>query len=187
MKPILFLVLATPFTAQADKILVDDKFFVDYEGFVTQVINEPSYTLGSPISGRLIVDLATAGDDCCPGDPNATAFGNANDFITGFLLPSEDFPPGDIIGWHNASRGVAEDFFNVVDGQGIDEFNLRRLTITASGYNLFNDGAPHGFEATDDDAVSFFGELSTRIKGELAGLMQFSIERLSVRPQKCFK
>jgi hypothetical protein len=106
---------------------VDDKFFVDYEGVITRRITGAGHEVGSAVSGRLLIDLTKAGDDAYPDDPNQTAFGNENDFITGFIAPSDDWPPSDVVGWLNGRDG-GSDFFNLVDGQGADEFNFRRLT-----------------------------------------------------------
>jgi hypothetical protein len=185
MRALVAILLVLPIAAQAGKI------FVDYDGTVEFVGGSPpGYALGDRIAGRLIIDADLAGPDLLPDDPISGRYGAipfpaaSGQFVTGYWPPSVGSRDVDNFGIDD-NPGQVRDFFVLEDAQDDPVDGLRRLALELSLRHIASgDDINQSFAVESDDpnrGQHMFGFLVWA-----GNQIQFALNKLSMRPEKCF-
>jgi hypothetical protein len=195
-KSIVAALVCLPFTANAEKLLVEYAGTVSSIELGSSLAEIPPYSIGDSITGSLIIDIALAPTDAIAGDRRVGRY-EGDDSGLDFILGTRH-PPGlraatDFVvvydDWEWPSTGgPVEDGIVINDSSfGTDgDFNM---LLGMQRPNLFG-------QLFSDDALSqsFVVERAVGTKlwgfiehgfGELWNMVNFTLDRLSVRPGVC--
>jgi hypothetical protein len=166
--------------------------FVDYEGVVLYLKNDPptSYGVGDRFAGRLTIDTVLAGPDREPEDSNYGFYGTyAVDFVTGYLPFSDGVT--DRVGVRHDTASLdyfGLDSFIVADSRNAGRADEHQLIIAAFDREIVNDdGIVQSFELRPSSNHSD-RSLSAALQWGFSAVQEVavSLTRLSVRPASCF-
>jgi hypothetical protein len=195
-KSIVAALFCLPFTANAEKLVVE------YTGTVSSIergsslAETPPYSIGDAIAGSLIIDIALAPLDLVSDDRRVGRYsgdGTALDFILGAQHPSGLRAAGDFVvvydDWEWPSTGgPLEDGIVINDSSfGTDgDFNM---LLGMQRPNLFgqlfsDDSLSQSFVIEREAGTNLWGFIE-RGFGELWNIVNFTLDRLSVRPGVC--
>jgi hypothetical protein len=184
----------------ADYPIPASSLVIDYEGTVFEVsdgvADYADYAVGDGIAGRLVVDLSAGVDS--RSAPNRRSYLSSSDpsgFVRGFWIPGGDGEDGVFIANDLLREGDDRpvDIFSVSDeyivtggsGDGAMVFSLN-----ATLYDFLDSvDIDQSFEVTAADFDQPQEDLSGFIRFSSIGpfpLVKFALERLTVKPGRCF-
>jgi hypothetical protein len=175
-----------------------ETLLVEYQGTVSSVdqgleADAPGHAVGDSITGSLLIDLTLAPPDAVAGDPSIGRYGSPGiDFILGPRPPNAP-GTGDLLlvydDWAGSPDGLAPyDGFLVRDQSiGVDgNFNLvlgmQRPNLL--GQLFADDSLAQSFDLQPDPGTNFWGFIE-RGFGELWSVVNFTLDRFSVKPGAC--
>ena len=187
--------LCMPFAANAGKLVVDYAGVVSSVERASSLAETPPYSVGDPITGRLIIDTELAPADRLASDPSVGRYYGGSpslDFILGAPHPSGNASSDLFVvynDWEPPSTGAPrEDGIIINDSSGsVDgEFNLllgfRRPNPL--GQVLADDSLLQSFVVEQEPGTNLWGYIE-RGFGEFRNVVDFTLERLSVGPLVC--
>jgi hypothetical protein len=195
-KSIVAALFCLPFTANAETLLVE------YTGTVSSIergsslAEVPPYSIGDSIAGSLIIDTTLASTDDV-GDDNRVgryyAGGSGLDFILGAEHPPGRRGPDDFVvvydDWEWPDTGdPREDGIVINDSSfGADgDFNmllgLQRPNLL--GQLFSDDSLSQSFVVEREEGTKLWGFIESGF-GELWSMVNFTLDRLSVKPGVC--
>ena len=187
--------LCVSFAANAGKLVVDYSGVVSSIDRASSLADTPPYSVGEPVTGRLIIDTAFAPTDRVASDPTIGRYYGGSpslDFIFG-----EPHPRGNASSdlflvyndWDPPSTGAPrEDGIIINDSSGsVDgEFNLllgfRRPNPL--GQVFADDSLSQSFIVESEPGTNLWGYIE-RGFGEFRNVVDFTLDRLSVTPLVC--
>jgi hypothetical protein len=191
-KSIFAALLCLPFAADAEKL------FVEYEGTVSSVeraslADAPSYSIGDPIEGTLIIETDLAPPDRHRSDSSVGRYYGGSPGAN-FVLGAEHPPAngsGDVVIVYDdwlAEDGSRRDGFFVNDRSiGTDgEFNLvlGLLRPNSLGQLFASDALAQSFTVENVPGTTLWGHVE-RGFGEFWRIVSFTLNRFSVTPGVC--
>ena len=184
-----------PFAANAGKLVVDYAGVVSSVERASSLAEAPPYSVGDPITGRLVIDAGLAPADRLASDPTVGRYYGGSpslDFILGTPHPSGNASSDLFVvynDWEPPSTGAPrEDGIIINDSSGsVDgEFNLllgfRRPNPL--GQVLTDDSLSQSFVVEQEPGTNLWGYIE-RGFGEFRNVVDFTLDRLSVRPLVC--
>jgi hypothetical protein len=192
---LLCVAFAIPFAANAGKLVVDYAGVVSSIDRTSSLADTPPYSVGDPITGRLIIDTALAPTDRVASDPTIGRYYGGSpslDFILGAPHPRGNASADLFLvynDWDPPSTGAPrEDGIIIKDSSGsIDgAFNLllgfRRPNPL--GQVLADDSLSQSFVIERESGTNLWGYIE-RGFGEFRNVVDFTLDRLSVTPLVC--
>src|SRR5688572_24323386 len=186
---------AAPFAANAEKLVVSYAGVVSSVDRASSLADTPPYSVGDPITGRLLIDTAFAPADRLANDPSVGRYYGGSpslDFILGAPHPRGNASSDLLVvynDWDPPSTGAPrEDGIVINDSSGgIDgEFNLllgfRRPNPL--GQVLADDTLSQSFVIERESGTNLWGYIE-RGFGEFRNVVDFTLDRLSVTPLVC--
>ena len=193
-KSIVAALFCLPFTANAEKLLVE------YTGTVSSIergsssAEIPPYSIGDSILGSLIIDIALAPTDEVVDDRRVGRYGSSGlDFILGPPHPAGRRGPADFVvvydDWEWESPGAALEDGIVINDSSFGTDGDYNLLLGMQRPNLFgqlfsDDALSQSFVVERDAGTNLWGFIE-RGFGELWNVVNFTLDRLSVKPGVC--
>jgi hypothetical protein len=187
--------LCASFAANAGKLVVDYSGVVSSIDRASSLADMPPYSVGDPIAGRLVIDTTFAPADRVASDPSVGRYYGGSpslDFILGAPHPRGNASSDLLLvynDWDPPSTGAArEDGIIINDSSGgIDgEFNLllgfRRPNPL--GQVFADDSLSQSFVVERESGTNLWGYIE-RGFGEFRNVVDFTLDRLSVKPLVC--
>jgi|SRR5688572_31016844 hypothetical protein len=185
-----------PFGASAEKLLVEYTGTVSSIELGSSLAEIPAYSVGDSIFGSLIIDTALAptdevGDDRRVGRYSAGSPGL--DFILGAPHPAGRRGPADFMviydDWEWPSTGGPREDGIVINDSSIGTDGDFNLLLGLQRPNLFgqlfsDDSLSQSFVAEREAGTNLWGFIEHGF-GEFWNMVNFTLDRLSVRPGVC--
>ena len=186
----LFLV---PLMANAEELVVEYTGVVSSIDRASSLASWPTYSVGDPITGSLIIDTALIPNDGVANDSTIGRYHaeSALDFIFGAPHPRGNAPADLLVvynDWEPSAGKPREDGIVINDSSGgVDgKFNLvlgfRRPN--SSGQVFTDDSLSQSFVVESEPGTTVWGYIEQGF-GELWNVVDFTIDRLSVTPRVC--
>ena len=184
-----------PFAANAGKLVVDYAGTVSSIDRASSLADTPPYSIGDPISGRLVIDTAFAPQDRLAGDSTIGRYYGGSpglDFILGATHPPGNGPADLLLvynDWEPPSTGAPrQDGIIINDSSvGIDgAFNLLLgfQRPNPLGQVFADDSLSQSFVVEREPGTNLWGYIE-RGFGEFWNVVDFTLDRLSVTPGVC--
>jgi len=193
-KSIVAVLLCMPLSAHAQKLLVE------YEGTVSSIerawlADVPPYSVGEAISGSLVIDLTLAPPDRLPKDSSIGRYYRSSPGLD-FILGPPQAPgrgSGDLVlvhdDWAAPSTGAPREDGIIINDSSIGtdgEFNVL-LGLTRPnplGQIFSSDALEQSFVVESAAGTNLWGYIEQGF-GEFWRIVNFSLDRLSVKPGVC--
>lgn len=185
--------LSFTFTANAEKLLVEYTGTVSSIELGSSLAEIPPYSIGDSIFGSLIIDTALAPTDEVADDRRVGRYGSSLDFILGPPHPTDRRGPADFVvvydDWEWPSTGAPLEDGIVINDSSIGSDGDYNLLLGLQRPNLFgqlfsDDALSQSFVVERDAGTNLWGFIE-RGFGELWNMVNFTLDRLSVKPGVC--
>ena len=195
-KSIVAALFCLPFTANAEKLLVEYTGIVSSIELGSSLAEIPPYAIGDSIAGSLIIDTAFAPTDEVANDARVgryTGDGVGLDFILGAQHPPGRRAASDFVVVYDDwewpwAEGSREDGIVINDSSfGSDgDFNmlLGMQRPNLLGQLFSDDSLSQSFVVERESGTNLWGFIE-RGFGELWNMVNFTLDRLSVTPGVC--
>jgi hypothetical protein len=185
-----------PFGAEAEKLLVEYTGIVSSIELGSSLAEIPRYSIGDRIAGSLIIDTALAPMDDVADDSRVGRYsgdGPGLDFILGAQHPQGRRGAADFVvvydDWQWPSTGGPLEDGIVINDSSIGSDGDFNMLLGMQRPNLFgqlfsDDSLSQSFVVEREAGTSLWGFIESGF-GELWNMVNFTLDRLSVKPGAC--